>query len=292
MNRIAILYPGGMGAALGHAVGRAGGMAITCLSGRSEATRYRACDADFVVVASLEQVIRQSEIVISLVPPASAVETARRFIACCELTGSYPPDPPTFVEANSLSPRTKQRIAELLSHAGIPCVDGAFFGPANQVGRDNVLALSGAKADRVASILQKVIEVRVIGGGVGQASSLKMALGVMTKALCALFLEMVCASADCGQLDSTVDLMRRLYPGTMRFLERSLPTYPCQVARKAYELKEVASWLHDRGQWGIMTESALAVLDRLQRAELEPRDDWAFEDLVRRIADSELLRTI
>src|ERR1700730_17827039 len=81
MSRIAILYPGELGAPLGRAVVEAGGVAITCLFGRSEATRGRTTAAQFSVVPSLEEVARQSDLVISLVPPTSAVEIACSFAA-------------------------------------------------------------------------------------------------------------------------------------------------------------------------------------------------------------------
>ena len=288
MNPIGILYPGGLGAALGLAIVRSGGTAITCLSGRSEATRDRAAAANFVVLPSLVEVARRSELVISVVSPSTAVEVARYFANCVHL-GRFGDTRPTFLDANSVSPQTKKRIAEILSHARIDCLDGAFFGPTNRIGRDNVLALSGSSASRVGLLLQKIVEVRLVGDVVGQAAALKMALAIMTKALPALFLEMVCASVSHGQLGSMLELMRRLYPGIMDFLERTLPTYPTYVARRVHELGEVTNWLHELGQWGIMTQSAAAVLERLRLAQLEPRADWQFDELLCLIAQTELL---
>jgi len=291
MSGIGILYPGELGVALGRAIVQAGGTAITCLSGRSKATQCRAAAANFVVVPSLKEVARQSELVISLVPPASAVETARSFAACFDFArcGSGPTAGLTFIDANSVSPLTKRRIAEILSHGGIRCLDGVFFGPAKGIGRDNVLALSGPRAGQIPPLLQEVVEVHVVGETIGQASALKMVLAIMTKALPALFLEMVCASASGGQLDPALELMRRLYPGIMGFLERTLPTYPAHVARRVQELEEVADWLHQLNQCGTMTQSAITVLERLRLAGLESRADWTFEDLLHRIADADLL---
>jgi 3-hydroxyisobutyrate dehydrogenase-like beta-hydroxyacid dehydrogenase len=241
--------------------------------------------------ASLEEVARRCELVISLVTPTSAIETARRFAAGFDWTrgGNGGSMRPMFIDANSASPRTKQCISEILSHAGICTLDGAFFGPANQLGADNVLALSGPGADQIAPLLQEVVEVRVTGSEVGQASAPKMALAIITKGLPALFLETVCASADAGQLGSSLSLMRRLYPGIMQFLERTLPTYPTHVARRVHELQEVADWLHERGQRGMMTGSAVAVLEELHRAELESNAGWTFESLLHHIADADLL---
>ena len=293
MSRVAILYPGGLGAVVGRAFVRTGSEAITCLAGRSEATRQRAVASDFRVVSSLREVAESSDLVISLVPPAVAVETARCFAACvtdgsCGTLTTRP----AFLDANSVSPQTKQRVAKIMSDAGVHCVDGAFFGPTNHLGPDNLLALSGTESTCIAPLFQGVIEIRHLGSRIGQASALKMASTMLTKALPALFLEIVCASATQGQVESILGLMRRFYPGIMSFIQRTLPTYPVYVARRKHELEEAADWLREVGQWGIMTQSAVAVLDRLERLELEPQRDWPFDDLVHRIADSEMFRAI
>ena len=196
---------------------------------------------------------------------------------------------PPFIEANSVAVRTKMQIAEVLSAVGIPCLDGAFLGPADRIGAENVMLLSGPGAIRVAPIFQKVIEVRVVGDEIGQASSLKMTMAILTKALPALFLEMVYASAKRGQLDSALDLMRRLYPGITAFLERTLPTYPKHIVRRVFELREVRDWLRELGEIAVMTEGAVTVLERLRLRELSSNVDWRFEDLVRTIGECDLL---
>ncbi len=292
MSPIGVLYPGALGAAFGRAVAQSGGTVITCLSGRSRATVDRAAAASFTIVPSLEQVAWRSDLVVSVVPPTSAVEVACSFAACTALNhcDRDPSTRPTFVDANSASPRTKRRVAKILSDAGIPCLDGAFFGPADRVGHENVLALSGPGAGQIAPLLRRVMEVWVLGEEIGRASALKMALAIMTKAIPAGFLEAVCASASSGQLDSTLEMVRRLYPGIMSFLERTLPTYPSHVARRIQELEEAAGWLHELGQCGYMTHGAVSILERLRQAKLEPDIAWSFKELLHCIAQTDLLR--
>ena len=292
MSRIAILYPGGMGAALGKAIIHAGGTVITCLDKRSKATRDRAVDAGFVVAPSIEDVLRQSELIISLVPAGAAAEVAKTLAGCRAFNPSASDTSvrPIYIEANSVSPHSKRDIAKTLASAGIDCIDGAFFGPTNRVCRDNVLVLSGGGVERIAPLFQDVVEVRPVGGEIGQASALKMTLTIVTKAFPALFLEMVSASASHGQLGPALELMRRLHPGLMSFLERTIPTYPTYVARRVQELEEVTDWLHEIGESGEMAHSAARVLERLRLAQIEHRPDWSFDDLIYRIAQTHLLR--
>jgi 3-hydroxyisobutyrate dehydrogenase-like beta-hydroxyacid dehydrogenase len=289
MNRVTVLYPGALGAALGKAIFGAGDTPITCLCGRSATTRERALAANFAVAASLEEVAQSSDIVVSLVPPASAMEAARRFAACVHNQFAGNGARPVYIEANSVAARTKKDIAGILSNAGIVCCDAAFLGPANRIGPENVMLLSGRSANHVAPIFQKTVEVRVVGDEIGQAASLKMTMAILTKALPALFLELVSAAAKQGQLGPTVDLMKRLYPGVLAFLERTLPTYPAHIERRVFELTEVRDWLCEQGQSAVMSAGAVAILERLQICGLDPTIHWEFEDLLRAIGDADLL---
>jgi hypothetical protein len=100
---------------------------------------------------------------------------------------------------------------------------------------------------------------------------------------------MVCASARHDQLGSMLELMRRLYPGIMDFLERVLPTFPAHIGRRVFELTEVRDWLRELGQVAVMTEGAVTILERLRLRELSSNINWEFEDLLRAIAESDLL---
>jgi hypothetical protein len=116
-----------------------------------------------------------------------------------------------------------------------------------------------------------------------------MAIALITKALIALFLEMISASAASGELATTLDVTRRLYPGIMRFLERNLPTYPARVDRRIRELEEVETWQNELGQRGAMIRAARITLESFRRAAFEPRTDWSFEELVCSIGTSACL---
>lgn len=291
MIRVGVLYPGALGGALGKAIAEAGDAPIACVRGRSAATRDRALAANFVLVPSLEEVASSSDIVISLVPPAKAVEVALCFATRAAGHSANNARMPTFIDANSVATRTKEHIADILSAADIPCLDGAFLGPANRIGTENIMLLSGPAADRASPVFRKVVETRVVGDQIGQASSLKMTMAILTKALPALFLEMVCASAKRGQLCLAIDLMRRLYPGIIGFLERTLPTYPSHIARRVFELAEVRDWLRELGQNAVMTEGAVTVLERFRLRAFESEVDWRFEELLHAIGATDLLST-
>jgi 3-hydroxyisobutyrate dehydrogenase-like beta-hydroxyacid dehydrogenase len=144
-----------------------------------------------------------------------------------------------------------------------------------------VLLLSGADANAAAELFAPAMAVKVVGGAIGQASAVKMAMALMTKALVALFVELSCAAGKAGCLEATLEMMRRLYPGTLDFLERTLPTYPVHLTRRIGEMREAQSWLAALGQAGAMTRAATGTLERIEA--VLPSQSEAFAPLLERI---------
>src|SRR5258705_252172 len=77
MRSVALISPGDMGQAVGALLARGGVRVLTCLAGRSERTRALARAAGFTEIATLEALVRESEVLLSIVPPAQAGAGAR-----------------------------------------------------------------------------------------------------------------------------------------------------------------------------------------------------------------------
>jgi 3-hydroxyisobutyrate dehydrogenase-like beta-hydroxyacid dehydrogenase len=150
-----------MGALVGKAVQ---GEVLWASEGRSKATRRRA--EAFRDVGTVRELVSESDLVISLCPPAIAEDVAGE-VAAEGFDGIY-------VEANAIAPERVERIAGYLR-----CVDGAV------ISRTNVnLYLSGDASDVAAvTALFRDSDVHAIPleGGVGSASALKMAFGGWNK---------------------------------------------------------------------------------------------------------------
>src|SRR5213593_578681 len=161
MARVGLLFPGEMGALVGSAVH---GDVLWASEGRSEATRRRA--EAFRDVGTVRELVAESEVVISLCPPAIAEDVSGE-VAAEGFAGIY-------VEGNAVAPERVKRIAGYLR-----CVDGAVISAG-----DVNLYLSG-EPDDVAAVadLFRAGEVKPIPleGGVGSASALKMAFGGWNK---------------------------------------------------------------------------------------------------------------
>ena len=152
---------------MGTLVGAAAGADVLWASdGRSEVTARRASEAGFRDVGTVDELVAQSEIVISLCPPAIAEEVAGQ-VAAAGFDGLY-------TEANAIAPARVERIAKTLR-----CVDGAVI-----VRAGLNLYLSGEKVDvdAVAGLFEDgEVNAIPLEGEIGAASALKMAFGGWNK---------------------------------------------------------------------------------------------------------------
>jgi 3-hydroxyisobutyrate dehydrogenase-like beta-hydroxyacid dehydrogenase len=196
---VGLLHPGEMGAAIGCALRNRGKIVLWSSAGRSRETAKRAEHAGLEEVDDIEQLCRQSEIVLSVCPPHAAVEVAR---AAQGLAGIY-------VDANAIAPETARTIAGL--HARF--VDGGIVGPPPREPGTTRLYVSGGEAERIAELFAgSSLDVRVISGDPGSASALKMAYAGWTKGSAALLLSVRELARAEGVEDALLEEWRHSLP--------------------------------------------------------------------------------
>ena len=186
---IGLLHPGEMGAAIGTALTSGGRRVLWASEGRSPATRERAERAGLTDVVHAPAVAADSAIVLSVCPPAAAVDVAESLRG---FTGIY-------VDANAVSPQTAQRIAAMVEAGGATYVDGGIIGPPPGPSRTTRLYLAGAEAAAVAHLFAGTsVEARVLAGRPGVASALKMVYAAWTKGSAALLLATLATARSLG----------------------------------------------------------------------------------------------
>jgi 3-hydroxyisobutyrate dehydrogenase-like beta-hydroxyacid dehydrogenase len=232
---IGILFPGEMGAALATALSRAGLRVLTTVDDRSARTRRLCQDAGLETLPSLVDVVASSQVVVSLVPPCAAVALAADYRKSVKGL----PNPPLFIDANSISPVTALEIAALLAEARLDFVDAAIYGLASQLGSRGTMFLSGPSAPRVAEWFGRAVRVQVVGAEPGKASTMKSLVAGLNKGLAALFLEMGLLACAADMLPELLESYRNFYPGLMEVVDRLVPTYPQHAGRRRQELEEL-----------------------------------------------------
>jgi hypothetical protein len=165
MSRVGLLFPGEMGALVGAAVD---GEVLWAGERRSEETAERASQGGFRDVGSLDALVAESDVILSICPPGIAEDVARA-VADASFAG-------LFVEANAIAPARTERIA---ADTGLRLIDGGI------VARSGVhLYLSGVAGDveTVAELFDgSDVDAIPLPGGVGAASALKLAFGGWNK---------------------------------------------------------------------------------------------------------------
>jgi 3-hydroxyisobutyrate dehydrogenase-like beta-hydroxyacid dehydrogenase len=199
MTRIAILHPGQMGAAVGRALLEAGHDVGWLPEGRGARTRRRAGEAGLSALDDLSD----RDLVVSVCPPAAAVETARTVAG---FSGLY-------VDANAVSPETAREVSAVVRAQGATYVDGGIVGPPPQRAGTTRLFLSGACAGQVGEVFAGGrLEPVVLAGDDTAASALKMTYAAWTKITAALLVSIRGAARDLGVEDALVAEWARSQP--------------------------------------------------------------------------------
>jgi len=124
MRSVALISPGDMGQAVGALLASGGVRVLTCLAGRSERTRVLARTAGFTDVPTLDLLVRESELLLSIVPPAQALPVARDVAAALRATRARL----TYVDCNAIAPRTAREVAAVITPTGSGFVDAGIVG--------------------------------------------------------------------------------------------------------------------------------------------------------------------
>lgn len=249
MTAITVLHPGAMGVSVAASFAAAGHEVRWVRDGRSEATAERAVAAGLSPVDTVSDGCAHAELIVSVCPPAAAVDVARA-IADCDFAGHY-------IDANAISPATMMEVAAVVSAAGATPIDGSIIGlPAHQPGTTR-LYLSGDGAGAAADDLNGgPLSVIAIDGEIGAASALKMAYAGWTKGSSALLLAVAAFASEMG-----------VYDALTAEWEQSQPHLPSQaegrargVGPKAWrfvgEMKEIAASMRAAGISGSFHDGA------------------------------------
>jgi 3-hydroxyisobutyrate dehydrogenase-like beta-hydroxyacid dehydrogenase len=243
---------------------------LWCSDGRSPATVDRAAVAGLTAVPTLEELIERSSVIISVCPPSSAVDVADS-VAALGYAGIY-------VDANAIAPATAREIADKFESF----VDAGLIGlPPTTAGMTR-LYLSGPKAGDVAALWAgSILDARVIDGGAGGASALKLAFATWTKASAAMLLSVRAFAASEEVEDALLAEWAISQPG---IAERSEATAP-GVAPKAWrfegEMEEIAAAMAANDLPTGFATAAGEVYARL--AEFKDRPGVSIEEVIDRL---------
>lgn len=234
---IGLLYPGEMGATVGAAAQFNAGNAVRVLwtsEGRSPETRQRAQDAKLTDVGSLSSLVAQSDIVLSVCPPHTAITVAQS-VAALQFRGTY-------VDANAVSPVTSKHVQQIVERAGATFVDGGIIGPPALTRGTTRLYVAGDAAARVAACFEHgSLETLVLDHPPGAASALKMTYAAYTKGTAALLIAIRSLAIHEGVDPALLQEWRLSQPDLPKRSEGAVRANARKAWRFSGEMEEIAN---------------------------------------------------
>lgn len=194
------------------------------------------------------------------VEAALSLVTADQALAAARDYAPHLPSGALWLDMNSVAPETKRTAAAAIENAGGRYVDVAVMAPVHPAGRGVPLLASGQHAEAAATLLRAMgfTRVRVIEGGIGAASAVKMIRSVVVKGIEALTAECMLAAEAAGVRDevlASLDASDRAIPWTER-ADYNLDRMLVHGTRRAAEMAEVVETLTALGVSPIMSEGA------------------------------------
>jgi 3-hydroxyisobutyrate dehydrogenase-like beta-hydroxyacid dehydrogenase len=259
-QRVGILSIGEMGFHWARVLKAHGVRVLTCAGERSETTRKRVMNAGVESVPSLDALVGEVELLVSIVVPFAAKKVAANVARAATQTRRADL---LYLDANAISPMTAEEIAGILSAAGVEFVDGCIIGSAAKIDKGAVVYVSGPQAARLEALGAAGLTIKLLGAEVAQASAFKVVYAGLTKGLQALFVELLMGARKLGLLDEIMKRYDDSFPGLLDKIAPSIVGLRTHAARRAEEMIELRQTFEHHGLQVSMAPAAQRVLQAI-----------------------------
>jgi len=259
-KRIGIMSIGEMGFHWAKLLTSHGVEVMTYDKDRGETSRKRAENAGVKSLPSMERLVNEAEIIVSIVIPSAAPRVAEKV---AEAAGKSGRRGLLFLDANAISPMTADGIAGMLAPAGVSFVDGCIIGSASKMGKGTIVYVSGAEAERLRPLESFAIPIRVLGPKTSQASAFKIVYAGLTKGLQALFCELFMGAQRFGLLEELRAQYEESFPGLLEKVSTSIVGLRIHAGRRAEEMDELKRTFNHYGMDAFMAPAVQQVLEAI-----------------------------
>jgi len=238
IQTVAVMSPGDMGHSIGNVLRLGGLRVITCLRDRSARTAALAAEAGIDDVPDYETLVREADILLSVLAPSEARHLAEGVAAAVRASGADL----LYADCNAIAPQTVRDIGALLTGVGARFVDAGIIGSPPRPGEKRTrIYASGAHVAAFAELAEHGLDVRIVGPEIGQASGLKMCYAAITKGLTALATELLVAGEALGLREPLRAELQQSQGALYGWVERQVPTMPPKAYRWVGEMEEIAA---------------------------------------------------
>ncbi len=252
---IAVVGTGNMGHAVGRALRTHGHRVITALSGRSDHSHELAELAGIEDAGDLVTLMREADIILSILPPAAAPEFANAAAAAMATAQNTP----VYVDCNAISPDTVIAISQTIQVAGAPFIDVGIIGGAPSDTSVPRFYASGPDVQPVLRLDGKGIKVMEMSDKIGDASAIKMCYAAMTKGTWALHTAVLIAAERLGLSMPLIAEFEHSQHSTLEQMRARGPWIATDAGRWIGEMEEIAATFASTGAPTGFHEGAAAI---------------------------------
>lgn len=227
---------------------------------RGEVSRKRGENAGVKSVASMEELVKEAELIVSIVVPSAATRVAAKVAEAVRTAGRKEL---LFLDANAISPMSADEITRTLQPAGVHFVDGCIIGSAAKMGKGTIVYVSGPQAERLRPLESFAIPIKVLGPSTNQASAFKVVYAGLTKGLQGLFCELLMGARRFGLVDELRAQYEESFPGLLDKVAPSIIGLRIHAGRRAEEMDELKRTFNHHGMQSFMAPAAQKVLEAI-----------------------------
>ena len=282
---VGVVGSGAMGSALGARFRDGGQRVVTALVGRSPRSRRLAAKAGLEDVGSLAALLREAEIVLSVVPPDAASDVAAAIAS--DAVGARP----LVADLNAVSPKTMEGVEAVLSAAGLDVVDGSISGPPPVRAGTTRVYLSGARAAEIAALPVEGLELVLVGDAIGLASAVKMCTASVYKGRVALLTQALRTAHRYGVVDHVLDDLAATGVADPARTGATIGRASAKAWRYVTEMEEIAATQDSAGLTPDLFQALAAVYADLARRAAagvpeDVEDDVSLESILARLTSA------
>lgn len=210
----------------------------TSLENRSVKTQVLAEDCGINICRDNKTLAEISDILISAVTPAEAVNITRE-------VGKYVKG--IYVDVNNISPGTAEKALGYIEDG--KTVDAAIIGGIQKEGIKMQIVASGSYAEQFSRLNQYGLNIKVISADLGKAKALKMLRSSYTKGVSALLLESLYLAYEMGLDEEFLKCLESTEcPGFRESALSRVKNSAYHADRKSQEMEEVLKFMIDHNE--------------------------------------------
>jgi 3-hydroxyisobutyrate dehydrogenase-like beta-hydroxyacid dehydrogenase len=264
LQTIAILSPGDMGHGVGRVLREHGYEIITYVKDRSIRTRKLANKTGFRNIDSLEILVDQADLILSIIVPSEAITLAYSISQALKRSGKTA----HYADCNAISPETSRKVGKIISDVGSNYIDGSIIGGVPKKNSMPRFYVSGPDVGPMEQLDGKGIIVKSLGPEIGKASGIKMCYAGMTKATSALHIAVLAAASKMELTEVFLEELEFSQAAILAQMHSSIPSLPSKTLRWVGEMDEIAATYEKLGLTPCFHQGSSKIYSLLGRTSL------------------------